>query len=299
MIITPIVQIITLVSFACASPVNVAPFLSQDELAFLEGDPPVTHKVQFTLSEKQPSPESSKVLGDITIGLFGTVVPKTAENFYELSRHTFGYGYLYSPFHRIIEDFMIQGGDFERGTGTGGYSIYDESKFDDENFTLKHDKLGRVSMANAGKDTNGSQFFILNKEKTPHLDGKHVVFGQVIGGIDVVLAVKPGMDVYISYIRTQTKDDKAMKEAVNAIAASDDEDEEDEDIQEDAEGGTPDTAEYVREKANNTIVENEEGNLESFIGEYKYLLLCILVCGIVIGYGMTSLKQKHQYKPID
>ncbi len=151
--------------------------------------PPVTHNqipqdflVYLTVAIEDQFKDPN--IGKIVIRLYQNT-PKTAHNFLSLCEQK---KYANTKIHRVIKNFMIQSGDFTNHDGTGGYSIYGQT-FEDENFTNRHDKPGLLSMANAGPNTNGSQFFITTAEAS-HLDNKHVVFGEVVSGMEYVYDIE-------------------------------------------------------------------------------------------------------------
>ncbi|RLV93834.1 Peptidyl-prolyl cis-trans isomerase D [Spathaspora sp. JA1] len=246
-------------------------FLSSKELGYLEGDPEVTHKVIFTVSQRISSTESTP-LGKLTIALFGKTVPLTVENFFQLSTRTLKNSYLDVLFHRVVKEFMIQGGNIGQSC-----SIYGD-RFNDENFDLKHDKLGRVSMANSGSNTNGCQFFILNVDKKPPLDGKHVVFGQLVDGfdtlniissVDVVEKDKPSYDIYISNIETFKKSGgEEMNEPLDEIEQA-------------HKDQTSQDYEFGDSESNENKSKNE--SIQVTPQEYSYLAIVLLGVSILIG----------------
>ncbi|KAG7887742.1 hypothetical protein KL905_005337 [Ogataea polymorpha] len=170
-------------------------------------DPAFTHRVNLEIQQ------NDEYLGKLSLGLFGSVVPKTVKNFYDSCETK----YTNTTFHLVINGFMIQGGDAENDDGTGGYSMYGkvQGSLPDDNFNLKHDRVGRVSMENSGPDTAGSQFFI-TLAPTEFLDGKNVVFGQLTEGFETLSAIqrvakdskdRPLTNVTILSIKREITDD--------------------------------------------------------------------------------------------
>ncbi|KAF1745477.1 hypothetical protein MXB_3656 [Myxobolus squamalis] len=177
---------------------NYKPVWTTDEWLQAHSNETIEKKVEEIKIDYNPDSPNPKIFMDISIGgqfagrmkfeLRFDVVPRTVENFRRLCMESRGSGFRGSIFHRIIPGFVAQGGDFTNQNGTGGLSIYGK-EFEDENFDLKHDKIGVLSMANSGPNTNTSQFFILFKP-TPNLDGKHVVFGRMLDGIETLMKIE-------------------------------------------------------------------------------------------------------------
>ncbi|GLB39716.1 putative peptidyl-prolyl cis-trans isomerase [Lyophyllum shimeji] len=236
-----------------------------------QSDRPITY-FDITIGDKPA--------GRIVFQLFSDLVPKTAENFRALCTGEKGVGksgkplhYKGSGFHRVIKGFMVQGGDFTAGNGTGGESIYGE-KFEDEGFPVKHEKPFLLSMANAGPNTNGSQFFI-TVAPTPHLDGKHVVYGEVIRGKSVVRQIEnhptssgdvPTKPIIIADCGQLSPDDPSLTEA----APTDGDVYEDYPGDEDREVHNPavalDIAKTVREVGNKLF---KEGKHDQALAKYQ------------------------------
>lgn len=222
-----------LIFFICLANAAVVP-----DTPDTKADPEITDLLILNIHQATSKDDTtSKPLGTIVIGLFGNIVPKTVDNFKQLANI---YSKNHTPFHRVIPGFVIQGGDID---GKGGHSIYGEkgtlppeganpalfgpgySGLEDENFELHHDKIGRVSVANAGPSTGGSQFFIcLNK--LPHLDGHHVVFGQVLKGIEVATDIanvkrdrhdKPIEEVFIQHAEAREYTDEINLEELSNV----------------------------------------------------------------------------------
>lgn len=161
----------------------VTPALSAEQLKHLKDDPRATHLVYFDIASMVDSKGKEESVGTLQIVLFGEKVPSTVAKFVEKAQSTTN-GYQGSIFHRVVKDFVVQGGNLMRKNV--GYKAIDFTVFPDENFALKHNKVGRLSMANSGPNTNGCQFFITTGKSFPHLDGKHVVFGQVVLGFETL-----------------------------------------------------------------------------------------------------------------
>lgn len=231
--------------------------LSVEEQSHLEGDPSVTHKVVFTIKH------GDELLGDLTLALFGETCPITVENFYQLAiRGEDGQGYKNSKFHRIINNFVIQGGDYD---GHGGKLIYGDS-FNDENFILKHNKLGRLSMANVGPNTNGGQFFILNGKPTPHLDGHHVVFGQLVDGFDTLQKIST----------VETKDSSPLKPVVIS----------------DVKTAIDKSKVNQKEEAGTSSTSETEGITPVSTSVYSYLFIILLLGVVFAAYKMMPRRDQ-------